>query len=106
MGVFCSLYIAETSIRIIALGREFWGVFNTFDAIVVLCAAVETLILPLAVGGDLESANFSMIRMAKVFRIARVFRIFQYAGRFQGLRVLLRTLYASMASLVWSVVLC
>eukprot|EP00929_Paragymnodinium_shiwhaense_P081710 TRINITY_DN42832_c0_g3_i1.p1 TRINITY_DN42832_c0_g3~~TRINITY_DN42832_c0_g3_i1.p1 ORF type:complete len:689 (+),score=148.88 TRINITY_DN42832_c0_g3_i1:59-2068(+) len=100
--VLNSAYMVELILRLLALGRIYicdW--FNILDAIVVLLCCLQTFVLdPLQV--DLGGG---MVRLMRLFRLLRISKIFRFMNNFTELRILIRTLRVSVASLAYSMML-
>jgi hypothetical protein len=77
--------------------RAFFTASNIFDAAVVL----------LSLGGMVftQSANFSFLRIGRLLNFVRGLQVIETTPSFAQLRVLVRTIWSSLLSLVWSLVI-
>jgi len=100
--VFCAIFVVEQVMRLYANRLAYLKeAMNILDLVIVVVTSLETFLLPL-IGLDGEMANMSLIRIVRVARIARVAKVIRFAQGLSDLRVLIKTITASMPALVTS----
>lgn len=103
--VYSTLYIIELLMRAYFLGclhfTKFW---NFLDAIIVLVTSVDFFVTAVA-GWSSEGMWLPVARLFRIARVARFAKIVRIAQVFGELRVIIRTLTASVRGLLWAVLL-
>eukprot|EP00930_Biecheleria_cincta_P059272 TRINITY_DN45017_c0_g1_i1.p1 TRINITY_DN45017_c0_g1~~TRINITY_DN45017_c0_g1_i1.p1 ORF type:complete len:564 (-),score=85.95 TRINITY_DN45017_c0_g1_i1:167-1831(-) len=106
--VFLALYIAEIIFRMAVLRRgwlldEVHGIMysNIFDAAIVLSGVVELYILSEVIE---DVPNMSAVRWLRLLRVAKTLRLVRMSTLFRQLRILVKTIIASVSAVVWSLV--
>eukprot|EP00928_Gymnodinium_smaydae_P093362 TRINITY_DN774_c0_g2_i2.p1 TRINITY_DN774_c0_g2~~TRINITY_DN774_c0_g2_i2.p1 ORF type:complete len:572 (+),score=163.45 TRINITY_DN774_c0_g2_i2:55-1770(+) len=102
---FVFIYAMELALNVVAFGpRYFRTLLHCLDAFIVVVGCTEQLIVkPFTQSGT--QANFTFVRIFKILRIFRFARALQIVHYIQDLRVLVKTLVASIRSLMWSLLL-
>lgn len=99
--VFSSIYLIELGLRACFLGMPYFRNTSCFlDACVVIITSIEAF----AVSSD--GALTPVLRFFRMARVARFAKMTRVAEKFGELRVITRTLAASIRGLFWSVLLC
>jgi len=102
--IFCALFLAELVIRLALYGRTFFkDSFNIFDFVIVTATSLDLYILQTLFAT--QGGNLGMARLIRLFRVIRFLRVIRVAKRFSDLRILIKTLGASIHALMWSMVL-
>jgi len=101
---FAILFGLEFVLRLYALKLQFFlSVANIFDALLVVSSLIELYVLgPM---GASMGANLLVLRLVRLLRFVRVLRVVRVMRMFMSLRILVRTITASLSSLVWSMLL-
>jgi len=102
-GVFAFAFSLELMGRVLS---ETWGVvrdpWNWLDLLSVLASLVDVGVIP---SPDRAIPNLSAARALRLVQLTKVFRIVRVTQVFSELRLLVKTISASILSLAWSMVL-
>jgi len=100
MHAFTIFFLLELLLRLYVYQMDFFrSFFNLMDAIIVVLACVDAWVLHYV---QADFLNMTFIRLLRFVRIARALRVMRTLSLFQNLRVLLNTIYMSLTSLFWS----
>jgi len=99
MHAFTVLFLIELLLRLYIYRMDFFrSFFNMMDFAIVVLACVDTWVL----SNMADSVNIAFVRMLRFVRVVRALRVMRTLGLFQSLRVLVNTIYMSLSSLFWS----
>jgi len=115
--IFTLWFLFELLLRLYGIGiREFFLGFeccwNAFDCAVVITGTAETVIsLIVSQGGSDSSssgmANISAFRTIRIARVVRVVRVLRLMRFFHSLRILVKAIFSTVRSCMWtSLLLC
>jgi hypothetical protein len=99
---FNTFYLLELALRLFFLRAAFFrSKFNVFDGLVVLACVLSQVMKSKTQMGSVDR----LIRMLRVLRIFKIFKVVRFMNLFAELRILIDSMYMSMSSLLWSLVL-
>mmetsp|Transcript_83025 Transcript_83025/g.256690 ORF Transcript_83025/g.256690 Transcript_83025/m.256690 type:complete len:781 (+) Transcript_83025:55-2397(+) len=105
--VFCVFFCAELALRVCAYGWELFAPANIgwtiFDTVVVGFQVLELVFDVMQSTAPLT--NISFLRVVRIFRTLRVLRVFRLIHLIVELRTMLSSIFGSLKSLFWVVVL-
>jgi len=97
--VFAVIFLAELTIRLAAERSAFWfDAWNTFDSVLVLVSALDTLVLHHFMGGS----SVDLIVALRIMRLARLVRIFRLLRFFKELWFLVAGIFDATRTLAWA----
>lgn len=103
------IFIVELVLRMYAMGLEFFQgkdlPWNLFDFGLVFISLAEMAIVRINYGLKNKYDNVLMLRVVRVIRIVRVARVLRLLRFFRHLRMLIHSIFATLKSLVWAVLL-
>lgn len=115
--LYCLAFFTEIVLRVYAEGKFFirrrdWT-WNIFDSLIVAFGTLEFVILTVIAweGGSAGEAtnhslkNLSMLRLLRVARILKLMRIIRLIRLFRSFRILLYSVFNTLKSLVWALLL-
>lgn len=95
-------FFMEIVVRVLAEGcRFFASSHNLFDVCLVLSGLLDSYLWPVV---GLERSNLSVARLFRFARLVRILRITRVMRVFGALRILLKTMISSVASIAWSMI--
>lgn len=110
-SVFCLAFTAELILRFLAQGpwdflfsaSRYW---NLFDVILVGMQVFEELVSVMVSSKDGEvNTSYSFLRVLRVLRLVRVARLVRVLRLIKELRTMIQSIFSTLSSLVWTVVL-
>lgn len=110
-AVFILLYSFELIVKLGAGGRSFFRgrnmAWNWFDLMLVLSGWREVIQSIAGAFGAIDSAseNFTYLRTLRLLKMLKFLRIIRLLRAFRELRLALDSIFGSLRSLIWSVVL-
>lgn len=100
---FAGIFTLELLLRLYAFRLEFFSsVLNILDAVIVVLTLLDLLYFDHVAEGN---ANISVLRLVRIARVVRVMRIARTLKAFQELRIILKTMQASIGAVFWSMIL-
>lgn len=96
--IFCLIFSAELAMRLYADRGEFFttgGLWNVFDAFLVLCQVLD----------QLNMYMFKALRLVRVLRTFRIVRALRMVHLFDELRSIVLSISSSLSSLAWAMAL-
>lgn len=107
------VFVSETALKLIGLGcQEFWrgeeSVWNVFDFTIVTLSVVETMVdwWAQSISSSADGSNsFRVMRALRLVRTLRGFRIIRLFRYFSALRGLILSIFSTMGSLLWTLLL-
>lgn len=107
------IFVTETVLKLLAVGcTEFWKgeecLWNTFDFVIVSLSVMETVIdfwaqtMSSSADGSNSFRIMRALRLARTLRGVRIIRVFRY---FSALRGLILSIFSTMGSLLWTLLL-
>lgn len=113
--IFTSIFTVELMLRLYAEGSAFCGsaniAWNAIDSAMVLCALFETTVEALVAMGMLDTqglknlSNLRIVRMLRITRCVRTLRMTRLIRFVAALRTLVASIYGTLKSLVWALLL-
>lgn len=94
---FTAVFLLEMVLKLVFLGRRYPTSGNLFDAVLVMCAIADTWVTP-AVGLDVDTQSFSILRILRLFRLARILRLIKM---FRPLVLIASAMTDSICSAIW-----
>lgn len=103
---YCVTFTIELALRVLAEGSGFvyktnWR-WNFFDSIIVAISLLELAMGDLAEKAAQQVPSIRIIRMARVVRVLRIARVMR---QFRSLRVLVHSVFNTLRSLMWTLLL-
>jgi len=103
--IFSFIFIFEVILKLYAFRWSYFlDVANVGDFVLVAVTSYNGYILPLLDLGD-EGPNVSIARVIRIVRVARTMRVLRTVQIFSQLRLLVKTVAASIMALFWSMCL-
>jgi len=111
---FCAVFLAEVTLNLCAFGFKFFTAkgmwqWNLFDLVIVVTQVMELILLHCFsdphVKGKHPHTDFSFMRMLRIARLMRITRLIRVVRFLEELRTLFSSIFTSMRSLLWSLLL-
>eukprot|EP00929_Paragymnodinium_shiwhaense_P033695 TRINITY_DN18455_c0_g1_i4.p1 TRINITY_DN18455_c0_g1~~TRINITY_DN18455_c0_g1_i4.p1 ORF type:complete len:995 (+),score=282.94 TRINITY_DN18455_c0_g1_i4:87-3071(+) len=107
--VFAAFFLVELAIRVVNERSDFifgedWR-WNAFDTFLVLHSVFDLIAELSASSMNMNSPNFSFVRVLRIFRFARILRLIRVIRIFHSFRLMVLSIVGSMLSLLWVFIL-
>mmetsp|Transcript_126139 Transcript_126139/g.251942 ORF Transcript_126139/g.251942 Transcript_126139/m.251942 type:complete len:584 (-) Transcript_126139:108-1859(-) len=97
---FAAIFTVELILRLYVARLDFFrSCLNILDALIVILTLLDLVYFSRMAN---TSTNISVLRLVRIVRVARVMRIARTLRAFQELRILLKTMQASVMAVFWS----
>lgn len=114
--LFCILFSSELGIRLLAYGRKFfrggdlwWNLFDLFMVAMQIFEEFTTLAAANSDSGEKVSVtggtSFAFLRLLRILRLVRIVRLVRVLRMVRQLRTLVCSIFSSLQSLLWTLVL-